>query len=79
MEEVKVEATPKVKKTAKSRKTKEAKVEPTNPTFPAKGMVNAYGFIHISNGIAEAFGSPKGKKTDVTIDFKEGNLIISKV
>jgi len=50
----------------------------TKPTFPAKGMVNAYGFIHLSNGVAEDFGAPKGQKTPITIDLKDGSLIISK-
>jgi hypothetical protein len=48
------------------------------PVFPAKGFVNSYGFLHLSNGVAEAFGTSRGKKTPVTIDFKEGALTIRK-
>jgi hypothetical protein len=40
--------------------------------------VNAYGFIHLSNGVAEAFGVQKGQKMPISIDFKDGNMIISK-
>jgi len=70
----------KVKGKRKSKVAKEGKahVEADKPTFPAKGTVNAYGFIHLSNGVAEAFGAPRGQKTTVTIDFEEGKLIISK-
>jgi len=41
-------------------------------------MVNAYGFLRLSNGVVAAFGTPRGKKTPVTINFADGNLIISK-
>ena len=69
------------KQTAEKPKVKEkAKVEPQpkTQTFPAKGAVNAYGFIHLSNGIAEAFGVFRGQKTPITIDLQEGVLIIKK-
>jgi hypothetical protein len=59
-------------------KGKSAEKKSETPVFPAKGMVNAYGFLHLSNGVAEAFGTSRGKKTPVIIDFKEGALIISK-
>jgi len=62
-------------KTGHKGKSTEKKSE---TPFPAKGMINAYGFLHLSNGVAEAFGVPRGKKTPVTIDFKDGNLIISR-
>lgn len=63
----------------RQKKTKEAKtVEPKTQTFPVKGTVNAYGFIHLSNGIASAFGAPKGTKTPIIIDLQEGALIIRK-
>ena len=68
---------PKGEKTAKSRKPKEQSVEPQS-VFPHEGFVNPYGFIHLSNGVAEAFGAKKDVKTTISIDFKEGNLIISK-
>jgi len=69
-------------KAKKERKTKAKEqsqsVEPKSVTFPVEGTVNAYGFIHLSNGVAEAFGAARGKKTPITIDLKDGNLIISK-
>jgi len=60
-----------------------ATAEPTtaekkSETFPAEGMVNAYGFLHLSNGVAEAFGAARGKKTPVTIDFENGALVVRK-
>jgi len=52
--------------------------KPEKPTFPAEGMINAYGFIHLNNDVAEAFDAPKGRKTEITIDLKDGKLVISK-
>jgi hypothetical protein len=57
---------------------KKSEAQKETAVFPAKGMINAYGFLHLSNGVAEAFGVPKDKKTPVAIDFKEGALIIRK-
>jgi hypothetical protein len=76
--------TAKPTETVKKRRGKFAEKKSETPeaeksVFPAKGMVNAYGFLHLSNGVATAFGTPKGKKTAVTIDFKDGNLIISRL
>lgn len=62
----------------KKRKAKLAEKTTEKSVFPAKGMVNAYGFLHLSNGVAEAFSVPRGKKTPVTIDFEDSNLIISR-
>ena len=62
----------------KERKGKSGEKKSETAVFPAKGMINAYGFLHLSNGVAEAFGAPRDKKTPVAIDFKDGNLIISK-
>jgi len=61
-------------------KSAEKKSEAQRETaiFPAKGMVNAYGFLHLSNGVAEAFGVPPGKTVPVTISFVDGNLVIGK-
>jgi len=78
---VSVEDVTEPKLTAEKPKVKEkakVDVQPKTQTFPAKGSVNAYGFIHLSNGIAEAFGAKKDVKTPITIDLKDGNLIISK-
>ena len=63
----------------KKKGAKKAHTESEKSAFPAKGMVNAYGFLHLSNGVAQVFGVPRGKKTPVTIDFKDGSLIVSKV
>jgi hypothetical protein len=43
-----------------------------------KGMINAYGFIHLSKDARKAFGASKGAKTDVTIDLQNGALIIKR-
>lgn len=58
------------------RETKES--QPKTLTFPVKAAVNAYGFIHLRNGVAEAFGVPKGQKIPISIDLNEGALIIRK-
>jgi len=76
-------ATPETGEPAKKErkgKSAEKKSEAQKETavFPAKGMINAYGFLHLSNGVAEAFGAPRDKKTPIAIDFKEGALIIRK-
>jgi len=62
----------------KKRKSKSTEKKSETAVFPAKGVINAYSFLRLSNGVAEAFGVPRGKKTPVTIDFKDGNLIISR-
>lgn len=62
---------------AKKNVEKKAK-ENSKVAFPVKALVNPWGFIHLKNGIAEAFGAQKGQKTPITIDLKDGNLIISK-
>jgi len=76
VEELPTAEKPKAKRQRKS--TVKAEGETHKQIFPAKGTVNAYGFIHLSNGIAEAFGAKDGVKTPITIDLKDGNLIISK-
>jgi len=67
-------------KTAKLPEAKEPKqpAEPKSATFPVEGTINAYGFIHLNTDLMEAFGVSKGKKTSISIDFKEGALIIKK-
>ena len=72
--------TSKPAKKERKGKSAEKKSEAQKETlvFPAKGMVNAYGFLHLSNGVAHAFGVPRGKKTPITIDFQEGALVIKK-
>jgi hypothetical protein len=53
-------------------------VETAKPVFPAEGFVNPWGFIHLSNGVATAFGANKGTKTAITIDLQDGALIVKK-
>jgi len=66
--------------TEKKRKAKEPKqpAEHKSVTFPVEGTINAYGFIHLNTDLMQAFGVTKGKKTTISIDFKEGALIIKK-
>lgn len=83
-----VEVTPIGEKPAKKPKAKKERkpeveeptqpIEPKSVAFPVKGFVNAYGFIHLNGNLLEAFGGEKGKKTPITIDLKEGDLIIRK-
>jgi len=65
-------------KAKRQRKPKATTVRKEGETFPMKGSVNAYGFIHLSNGVAEAFGAQRGEKMPITIDLKDGKLIIAK-
>jgi hypothetical protein len=52
---------------------------PKKVPWPVKGMVNAYGFIHLSSDILLALQIPKGMKTDITFDLNaDGNLTIAK-
>lgn len=85
---VEVEATKekpaKAKKERKAKTEKPAQTESKSPEqkpakFPAKGTINAYNFIRLSNAVAEAFGVQKGRKTPISIDLKEGELVIRKV
>ena len=62
------------KKTKKEKKAKESKTT----DFPVKAFVNPWGFIHLSKEVLEAFCVGKGDKTPITIDIKDGDLIISK-
>jgi hypothetical protein len=70
---------PKNNETEAKEKQKTVKSPPpAKPAFPAATHVNAYGFIRLNKDVAEAFGIPKGKKADITIDLKDGKLIISR-
>ena len=64
------------------RERKSAKSETSaKPVFPLEAFINKYGFIHITNGVAQAFGITgyqKQRNVPITIDFKEGALIIRK-
>jgi len=53
-------------------------VESKSATFPVEGFVNSWGFIRLSQRVAEAFGTLQGQKTPITIDLQEGALIIKK-
>lgn len=50
---------------------------PKEVAWPVKGMVNAYGFIHLNSDVLAALNVPKGAKTDITLDLNEkGDLIV---
>lgn len=68
------------KKEPKPKEKPKPQPEP-KPTFPMECKINAYGFLHFNSEMREAFGIPEGKKvpeTRITIDFKDGALIIKK-
>jgi len=77
------EATVSPEKTAKSRKPKEKpkepeKEKPQGVTFPIQAKVNKYAFIFLSSDIQEAWGIEKGKEYPISVDLKDGALIIKK-
>ena len=65
-------------KKTKGKAKEPAKSEEKKATFPVKAFVNPWGFIHLKADVLAAFGAPKRQKTPITIDFKEGTLIIRK-
>lgn len=67
-------------KTAKSSKAKEPKQpEPKSAQFPAEGKLNKYGFVYLNDDILNPWlGHGKGTEQKISIDLKEGNLIVSK-
>ena len=65
-------------KEPKQKRQRKMEKQTQKATFPVEGTVNAYGFIHLSNGVAEEFGVQKGQKMPITINFKDSNLVISK-
>jgi hypothetical protein len=77
VEELLTAEKPKAKRQRKSTVKAEGEA-PDKPIFPAKSTVNAYGFIHLSNGVREAFGAKDGVKTPITIDLQGDALIIKK-
>ncbi len=62
------------KKKTVEKKTKEN----SKVAFPAQAFINRWGFIHLNQGAVEAFGAVKGQKTPITVDLKEGALVIKK-
>ena len=68
-------------KTAKSTKPKEPKqpIEPKSAKFPVEAKVNRYGFVYLDGDILAAWGLSKGTIQRLSIDLKEGALIIRKV
>jgi len=72
------EEKPKAKRQRKPKAEKPAESVEEKKTFLVEGFINSYGFLHLNTTLAEAFGAPKGKKTAVQIDFKDGTLVISK-
>jgi len=74
-------------KGGKEKKAKPAEEE-TKPEEKAKperqAFINQYGFLHVSEKIAEHLGVPKfgkdtGQKVPVTIELIEGGFIVRKV
>jgi hypothetical protein len=69
-------------KTAKSQKPKAEPKQPAEPksaVFPAEGKLNKYGFVYLNDDVLMAwFGHGKGAEQRISIDLKDGNLIIRK-
>jgi len=71
----------KLEKTAKSQKPKEPRqpAETQSAQFPAEGKLNKYGFVYLNDDVLNAWlGHGKGAEQKISIDLKEGNLIISR-
>jgi hypothetical protein len=62
-----------------TKKKAERKVKPTKEakkvTFPCDSFINAYGFLGLHEK-AVPFEYKKGAKMNVTIDFRDGALIV---
>jgi len=67
-----------VKKKGAEKAAVQKEITADKPVFPVQAEINTYGFIHLNQKVAESFDVPKGKKTPITIGFKDGSLIISK-
>jgi len=67
-------------KERKEKKPKEPKqaVEPKSAHFPCEGKINKYLFLYLDSNVASAFGIEKGKEYPVSIDLKDGALVIKK-
>lgn len=72
------------KKNAEQKPVEEKPVE--KPVFPSKAYVNPWGFVHLSRNVVEAFGVAQSGdekkpyvKTELTVDFKDGALVIRKI
>ena len=68
-------------KTTKSQKPKEPKqpIEPKSAQFPTQGKLNKYGFVYLNDDILTTWlGHGKGAEQKISIDLKEGSLIIRK-
>jgi len=76
LEEVGLEKAP-IEKKRKAREPKQP-VEPKGAKFPAEAKINKYGFVFLSSGIQAAFGYTKGQEMRISIDLKDGALIIKK-
>lgn len=46
--------------------------------FPIQAFVNLYGFLKIKDRVLEKIGWPKDEKFDVTLDWRDGALVIRK-
>ena len=65
------------KQTKKGKKKVEAKTT-KEVTFPVAGFVNKYHFMRINSKVLAKLGWPEGVKLDVTLDVKDGALIVKK-
>lgn len=79
----------KKEKKPKAEKTKTKKPGAEIPasketSWPIKGRINEYGFLHFSKNVLEKLGwyqkidERRSKKVDVTLDFESGALIVKK-
>ena len=50
----------------------------TAPTLPVDAFVNKYNFLRLSDAILEKLGWSIDKNVDVTLDVKDGALIVKK-
>jgi len=64
-------------KAKRGRKPKEP-TQAVESKFPTEGKINKYGFVYLDNDVLAALGLSKGAEQRITVDLKDGNLIISK-
>ena len=65
-------------KKTKSKAKEPTKSEEKKAAFPVKAFVNPWSFIHLKADVLAAFETAKGQKTPITVDLKDGSLIIKK-
>lgn len=67
----------KAKKPAKLMAQKEGEAHLADLEY-SKAFINSYGFIHLGADLMAKFGAKKGEKTAITIEVKDGVLMIRK-